>query len=162
MGNLVLTDTHGYNNNATRTLDMGALTYPTGASYLRHKVTIDAQTQSSWYLSWGGGEQSFTNNKWGNWYSDESLLKNSSYPGEAVLKVKNSTGVYSTVTVTLTVEYSNPYTAVTAGNKINKEDINQTGTSITAGTKINASIKSGLTAGNKITASDFNSIVLGL
>ncbi len=162
MGNLVLTYSNGFSNQEARTIDMGALTYPTGSSYVRHKVDISVSSPGDWYLSWGGGTQSYTNDKWGKWYSDESALKNVNYPGRAVLKVRNRSGVYSTPTITLTVEYTNPYTAVVKGNKIKKEDINQTGTSITSGTKINASIKSGLTAGTKITAADFNRIVLGL
>lgn len=159
MGQLVLTYTNGFTNLESRTIDMGALTYPTGSTYVRHKAEISSSSPGNWYLSWGGGEQSYTNDKWGNWYSNESQLKNSGYPGEAVLKVRNNTGVYSTVTITLTVEYTNPYTAVTQGSKIKTSDINQTGASVTAGTKIQ---NSNFSAGTKAEASTFNSRVLGL
>lgn len=113
MGNLVLTYSNGFTNGQARTIDMGALTYPTGATYVRHKVDINSQSPGNWYLSWGGGEQSYTNNKWGNWYSDENQLKNVNYPGRAVIKVRNSTGVYSTPTITLTIEYTDPNHSVT-------------------------------------------------
>jgi len=50
-------------------------------------------------------------------------------------------------------------TAVVAGNKCGIADINQTGTSITAGTKMS---NSNFSSGTKIQASTFNSQVLGL
>ena len=161
-GTITLTKQYGLSNNQTALFDFGAYSIPSGGTYSQHKITCDKSYTPDWPVSWGN-EYNFNQYYWGKWYADENKLKHGSYPGHAVIWVKNQSGGFNNITVTVSIEYTyNPYTAVTAGNKIVVADINQTGTSITAGTLINASIKSGLTAGAKITAADFNRIVLGL
>lgn len=57
------------------------------------------------------------------------------------------------------ISIKSPYTAVVAGEKIVTGDINQTGTSISAGTVMS---NSHFSSGTKVEASTFNSEVLGL
>ena len=129
--------------------------FPSGSTPSRYKV-------DSTNTSLGLREETGARNRdFSQWYDDPSEVILDGNSGCRIY-LKNDTSQYISATVTITFEYVIPYTAVTAGNKIGIADINQTGTSISSGTKLQASLKSGLTAGNKITAADFNSIVLGL
>ena len=104
-GTLNFSVTRGMSNNTWEVFDMGTLSYPNNGTYSRHMPDCNASWKPDWQLSWGD-ENEFTQYKWGNWDNAEHHIKNSSYPGEAILKVKNMTGSFNNITVTLAVEYT--------------------------------------------------------
>ena len=75
------------------------------------------------------------------------------------VKFTTSSGSGFQMTENMPIQIKSPYTAVTQGNEIKKEDINQTGASVTAGTVMT---NSKFSSGTKIEASTFNSQVLGV
>lgn len=75
------------------------------------------------------------------------------------VKFTTTAGAGFQMTENMPISIKSPYTAVTAGNSCVVADINQTGTSITAGTVMS---NSKFSSGTKIEASTFNSQVLGL
>lgn len=86
-------------------IDIGAYAIPSGGTYSRHKITCDRSYTPDWPVSWGN-EYNFNQYYWGNWYNDENKLKHGSYPGHAVIWVRNNTGAFNNITITLTIEYT--------------------------------------------------------
>ena len=145
-----------WNSDGWTNITFDAITPASGETFKRWKYETQASAQIE------ERDVAYTPISRNTWYNDKSRIDcSSNFNAPRFQAYFNYPGGHVNVSFTLTVEFEQSYTPVTAGNKIVVADINQTGTSITAGTKIQASIKSGLTAGNKITASDFNSIVLG-
>lgn len=159
----------------TYTVQTGAKTLYASDGWVN--ITFDGISPSAgetfvkWKATTGSGsaqvelrDMSYTPRTWGAEYTNAAGINCSS--GYSAPKYQArfnaSSGIINVSWFKLEVTFTQAYTAVTAGNKIGTADINQTGTSISSGTKLQASLKSGLTAGNKITASDFNSIVLGM
>ena len=137
--------------------NMDDVTLPANCTWAKFRFETTNATYASQLL------RNKTNSGNLNWFTDYTDVAGLLLFGNTPrFYTKNNSGAYVEHTVTLTLTYNIPYTPVETNNKIVVADINQTGTSITSGTKIQASIKSGLTAGNKITANDFNRIVLGL
>ena len=104
-GTITLTYEYGLSNGQTDLFDMGAYSIPSGGTYSRHKITCDKTSSADWPVSWGN-EYNFNQYYWGNWYSDENKLKHGSYPGHAVIWVKNQSGSFGNIKVTLTIEYT--------------------------------------------------------
>ena len=104
-GTITLEYEYGLSNGQTFLFDMGAYSIPSGGTYSRHKITCDKTSSADWPVSWGN-EYNFNQYYWGNWYSDESKLHHGSYPGHAVIWVKNQSGGWNNIKVTLTIEYT--------------------------------------------------------
>ena len=126
--------------------------FPSGTTPTRYKVD---STNTNVGLR---EETGSSNRQFATWYDNPSEIILNGNTGCRIY-LKNDTSQYISATVTITFEYVIPYTAVSSGNKIKKEDINQTGKSFAAGSKIQ---DSHFSPGTKITASDFNTKVLGL
>lgn len=145
-----------WNADGWTNITFDAITPPSGAQFIRWKMDTAAGSQVELR------DTSYNPISRNTWYTDKSKIDcASNYNAPRFQARFTYSGGHVNVDFTLTVEFGASYTPVTAGNKIGTADINQTGTSISSGTKLQASLKSGLTAGNKITAADFNSIVLG-
>lgn len=145
-----------WNADGWTNITFDAITPPAGAQFIRWK--IDSGVGSQVELR----SVEYNPLSRGSWYTNAAMIDCASNWNAPRFQARFTySGGHVNATFTLTVEFGASYTPVTAGNKIGTADINQTGTSISSGTKLQASLKSGLTAGNKITAADFNSIVLG-
>ena len=126
--------------------------FPSGATPSKYKVT---STNTSLGLR---EETGSSNRSWDTWYNDPTEVILDGNTGCRIY-LKNDTSQYITATVTITFEYTVPYTAVVQGDKILATDRSQTGTTTTQGAVMT---DTHFTAGTKITATDFNTTVLGL
>lgn len=155
MASIVLTKTLklAKNSGFTQT-NFDKPTLPSGASWTRWKVEPSIGTYSSQKVR---NKLGATDLSWNTWYTNMDYLLLSD--GTPRLYFNNTSGQYAEYTATLTMEYTNPYTPVTAGNKILATDRSQTGTTTTVGSVMT---DSHFSSGTKIEASTFNSQVLGL
>jgi len=139
------------------TFTTDTFTVPTGEQFKQFKV-LNPNNNSSDIQMRGKAKETFGSSGWGTWSSKKSALSWSNGTGASV-KVHNGGSNYSMRIQVVFQTEDLPYTKVTAGNKIMASDINQTGTSISAGTVMQ---NSNFSNGTAAQASTFNTKVLGM
>lgn len=142
-----------WNADGWTNITFDAITPPAGSKFIRWKIDsgVGAQVELR--------SVDYNPISRGSWYTDAAMIDCASNFNAPRFQARFTySGGHVNATFTLTVEFGASYTPVTAGNKILASDINQTGTSISAGTIMT---NTHFTAGTKIEASTFNSQVLG-